>query len=294
MKTTTFRDMECIIVQNDNLQLLVTRSIGPRIISLRFKQGENLFAELPDFVTERPDGKIYHFYGGHRLWISPEDPIGSYSLDDQPVEISQTDNGLLIRKPVEPESGIEKSILLNLDTERARVTLTHWLTNRNPAPLECASWAITQLKMGGVAILPQARIETGLLPNRVLSFWPYTDIASPQLTFGNNFILLRADLQKPFKVGFPNPRGWMAYWLDGVLFVKRAAFDPQGIYSDFGSSSECYCNRQFLELETMTPILPIPPNESIVQVEAWELYADVPLPKDEEIARSIANEIGLE
>ena len=169
MKTTEYFGHQCVVLENHHLQLLVTQSIGPRVLSLRINQGENIFAELPESVSQRPDGKDYHFYGGHRLWISPEDPIRSYGLDDKPVEVLQTDEGLLVRKETEPESGFEKSILIKIDPERARVSLTHKLTNHGKESLECAAWAITQFRTGGVAILPQAQTETGLLPNRVMA-----------------------------------------------------------------------------------------------------------------------------
>ena len=56
MQTTKFLDFDCVSLQNAALSLLVTRSVGPRIISLHFNGGDNLFAELPDYATERPDG----------------------------------------------------------------------------------------------------------------------------------------------------------------------------------------------------------------------------------------------
>lgn len=295
MKTTDFLGQECIVLENNSLQLLITRSVGPRILSLRFQKGQNLFAELPVFVTERPDGIPYHFYGGHRLWISPEHPLRSYALDDQAVDISRVgDAGILVRKAVEPGTGIEKSILLELQPDKPMLAITHRLANRGSRPVECAPWAITQFRTGGVAVLPQARVQTGLLPNRLLSFWPYADISSPCLSLGNDFILIRAGLQAPFKIGFPNPRGWLAYWLDGVLFVKRAGYDPGGNYSDFGSSSECYCDQRFLELETLAPLSQIEPYESVAHMETWELYPGVPIPENEHTARMIVNEIGLE
>jgi len=295
MKTTSFLGQECIVLKNDSLQLLVARSVGPRILSLRFREGHNLLAELPDFVTERPDGIPYHFYGGHRLWISPEHPLRSYALDDRAVDISPVgDAGLLVRKAVEPETGIEKSILLELQPDKPVLTLTHRLANRASTPVECAPWAITQFRTGGVALLPQARTQTGLLPNRFLSFWPYADISSPHLSLGNDLILLRADLEAPFKLGFPNPRGWLAYWLDGVLFVKRAGFDPCGRYSDFGCSSECYCNQRFLELETLAPLHQLERGASVAHRETWELYPDVQIPDNEPAAQAIVSEIGLE
>ena len=294
MKTTEYFGHQCVVLENHHLQLLVTQSIGPRVLSLRINQGENIFAELPESVSQRTDGKDYHFYGGHRLWISPEDPIRSYGLDDKPVEVLQTDEGLLVRKETEPESGFEKSILIKLDPEQARVSLTHKLTNHGKESLECAAWAITQFRTGGVAILPQAQTETGLLPNRVISLWPYSDVSDSRLSLGNKFLILRAEMNAPFKIGFPNPRGWLAYWVGGDLFVKQADYEPRSSYGDFGSSSECYCCSDFLELETLSPVQQIEPGMSITHQEIWEVYTDIPKPESEKEAQLIAGSIGLE
>jgi hypothetical protein len=294
MKTQKHIGLDCVVLENEYVQILVPRSLGPRILSLSFRGSPNLLAELPDFVTERPDGKQYHFYGGHRLWLAPEDPILSYGLDDQAVEISKVGNSLLICKPVEEESGIEKSLLLNLDPQLARLTLEHRLTNRNQKAVEFAAWTITQFRTGGLAMLPQSDAQTGFLPNRAISFWPYSDVSSPQLHLGNRIILLNADFQSPFKIGFPNPRGWMAYWLDGILFVKKATFERQAKYTDFGCSSECYCNNHFLELETLAPLTNIAPGTSVSHAETWELYPEIPQPKDESEVEKIVQQKGLE
>ena len=294
MQTTKFLDFDCVSLQNAALSLLVTRSVGPRILSLRFNGGDNLFAVLPDTVTERPDGQKFHFYGGHRLWHAPENMPRTYALDDEPVDIVQTGNVLSVMQPVETETGIEKSLHISLVEDKPQVIVRHTLTNRGLWPLECAPWAITQLRTGGVAILPQSREQTEFLPNRSLAIWPYSDLASPQVGWGNRFLLVRTGMESPFKVGFPNPRGWLAYWIDGTLFVKRAAFDTQAEYFDFGSSSECYCNGRFIELETLGPVGRLAPGESITHTETWELYADVDSPIDEDAAQEIVERLGLE
>lgn len=289
-----FLDYDCAALENEHLSLLVTRSVGPRIISLRLNGGENLFAELPNFVTKRPDGRDFHFRGGHRLWHAPESMPRTYALDDDPVEIIQTEDSLSVMQQVEAETGIEKSMRIALTRDKAQVVIQHTLTNRGLWPIECAPWAITQFKTGGVAILPQSMEQIDLLPNRSLALWSYTDIANPHVTWGNQYILIRAEVQPPFKVGFANPRGWLAYWLDGMVFVKRAAYDPHAAYYDFGSSSECYCNSHFLELETLAPIGQLEPDASVTHIETWELFADVEFPTDEAAAKRIVSELGLE
>ena len=77
------------------------------------------------------------------------------------------------------------------------------------------------------------------------------------------------------KLGYPNPRGWLGYGIDGILFVKRAVYQADRDYYDFQSSSECYCNADFLELETLGPIDTIQPGGSISHSETWEIYDNV-------------------
>jgi hypothetical protein len=295
LETTGYLDFDCVQLENTVLSLLVTRSVGPRLISLRLNGGDNLFAELPDYVTERPDGRGFHFYGGHRLWHAPENMPRTYSLDDGPVEVVPKPDGLLVTQPVEPLTGIEKSMRISLVDEKPQVILRHTLTNLGLWPVECAPWAITQLKPGGMAILPQSQQPTDVLPNRALALWPYTGIADPQVSWGDRYILVRAEKEEgAFKIGFPNLRGWLAYWNAGTLFVKRAAFDPQAAYYDFNSSSECYCNRRFLELETLGPISTLEPGASVTHAETWELYPDVDFPGDEAAAQTLVDRLGLD
>lgn len=296
MHIIKFQNFDCIPLENDVISLLVTQSVGPRVISLRFNGGDNIFAELPDFVTERPDGKVFHFYGGHRLWHAPENMPRTYVTDDLPVEVIQMRTSLSVTQPVEDETGIEKSIQISLVEDTPQVILHHTLTNKGLWPVETAPWAITQFKTGGVAILPQSQEQYPFLPNRPMALWPYADITNPNVSWGNSYILVHAEMsaEVAFKIGFPNSRGWLAYWLNGTLFVKRAAFDSRAKYFDHNSSSTCYCNDKFLELETLKHIVTLVPGASATHTETWELYADVEKPVDESTAQEIIEKLGLE
>jgi hypothetical protein len=281
METVKFLGLDCAELTNGTISLLVTQSVGPRVISLKINQGKNILAELPHATLDCPGKGDFHLYGGHRLWHAPEDPALTYLPDDDPVEIKPVENGLEVTKQPEEETRIQKDIKIKLVDEN-KVTVTHTLTNAGLALIPCAPWAITQVKPGGVAILPQNQElwdQNPTLPNRPLVLWPYTDINSPYIEWGNQVVMIRADMKAGhLKIGFPNPRGWLAYWRSGTLFIKRAAFDHQVEYYDFGSSSECYCNDQFLELETLGPKVTLRPGESTEHVETWELYDGIPWP----------------
>ncbi len=297
MKTTRFLGLECVEASNGLLSLLVTQSVGPRVISLRVNDGENLFAELPDATLDCPGKGAFHFYGGHRLWHAPEDPRRTYLPDDDLVVISPLTNGLRVKQPPEEETNIQKEIEIRFSQDQPAVQVEHILTNHSIEPVTLAPWAITQVKPGGVAILPQNREpwdQNPTLPHRHLALWPYTDINSPHIEWGNEVILIHADMmENQLKIGFPNPQGWLAYWRSGTLFVKRAAYDPQAEYYDFGSSSECYCESTFLELETLGPITTLEPGQSTHHAETWEVYTGVQCPENlDDLHQFIANKRG--
>jgi len=295
MQTTRFHGIDCVSLDNDAISLLLTQSIGPRILSLCLTGGENLFAELLGETLDCPGTGTFHFYGGHRLWHAPEEPARTYLPDDGPVEITPAENGFQVTQQVEVQTGIEKSMHISLPDNSPRVVIRHTLTNRGLWPVTCAPWAITQMKLGGIAILPQSTQDTGVLANRSLAIWPYTDVKDAYIQWGNHYIFIHTGRESgAVKLGFPNQRGWLAYWQNGTLFVKRSAFDPDALYYDFGSSSECYCDHRFLELETLAPVSTIPPNGSVSHTETWEIFDNIDFSPDEGLVRALVDTLGLE
>ena len=279
MKKVDFLGIECIQIANDHISILATISVGPRILSLQTHAGENIFAELPDATLECPGAGLFHFYGGHRLWHAPEDPQVTYLPDDTAVRATAIGNGIRLTQEKESKTSLQKELEIRLLDDLPAVEVRHILTNRGDRECTLAPWAITQLKPGGVAILPQFTdfIDNNpTLPNRSVVLWPYTDINGEDITWGNETILVHAHMKDGrLKIGFPNPVGWMAYWNKGSLFVKRTAFIQGGEYFDRGSSSECYCDPRFLELETLAPVSKLQPGGCIEHIEGWELYENI-------------------
>jgi len=297
MKIISFNNLDCVELANDKVSLLVTQSIGPRIISLNLKGGENLLANLPDTTIETPGQKPYRFYGGHRLWVAPEWPESTYLPDNEPVEILPISGGLSIKQETQPTTRIQKQLQITLPGEGAVIKLVHTLTNQGSKTVECAPWAITQFRTGGIAILPQfsGLSENQFLPNRQLVLWPYSDIQSPHVTWGNQFIFIQAKMKAgAFKIGYSNPRGWLGYWWMGTLFVKKVNFDPHAKYLDFNSSTECYCDHRFIELESLGGVSNLIPGESVSHTEIWELFQDVEFLISEVSASQITADFGLD
>ncbi len=278
--TNNFYGLATRGLSNAHMRIEFLVDAGPRIVRLTLAGStDNLLAELPTVQIETPQG-ICFLRGGHRLWYAPETFPRTYLPDNARVQIVELSDGVRLTQPRELETGLIKSIEMRLDATRAAVTLTHRLQNVGAQPIECAPWAITQLPLGGVAILPQtagALDARGLLPNRNFSLWPYTRINDPRLEWRDEVVLVHARAQLPAcKIGYFNHQGWIGYWRDQVFFVKRFTPQAQVAYPDFNCNAEVYCNDQFIELETLAPLTTLLPEQTATHTETWELYAGIP------------------
>jgi hypothetical protein len=261
-------------LKNEFLQIeYMTTSL--RVTGL-FPAGQpNLLADLSNFPQVHTPYGDYHFHGGHRLWHAPEAMPRSYIPDDDEITITDLPDGVILEGKTEPGTGIRKRIEIRLAADKPSATLTHTIINDGMWPVELSPWAISQFRLGGTVILPMPvgnSDAAGLLHNRQLSLWPYTRMNDPRVKWDDKFILFKADALPPFKVGYFNPHGWLAYWLDGVLF--RKTFDAQAgmPYPDNNCNAEMYCGNQFVELESLAPLTTLKPGDSVNHVETWDVF----------------------
>jgi hypothetical protein len=56
-----------------------------------------------------------------------------------------------------------------------------------------------------------------------------------------------------------------------MRFTKRFEFRENAVYPDMNSNTELYTAGDFVEVETLSPLKTVTPNESIEHVEYWEL-----------------------
>jgi hypothetical protein len=86
------------------------------------------------------------------VWKAPEDHIGTYVPDNDPVEIHVTPIGLLARESIEPSTKLQKEIEISMEPSGTRVKVSHRIANHSLFPLEYAAWAVTMMSQGGVEV----------------------------------------------------------------------------------------------------------------------------------------------
>jgi hypothetical protein len=125
--------------------------------------------------------------------------------------------------------------------------------------------------------------KTGLLPNRIISLWDYSEMDDERVYYGKNYITITniPGKSNPYKLGLNNEAGWGAVFNNGQLFIKY--FDPtDGFYPDNGCTYETYTNGVMTECESLSPVWNLEPGEEESFFEEWEFYAEDEVPGNDE------------
>ena len=272
-------------IENDFLRLDYLTTTGPRIIGLHAKGSSgNMLVETPEVHWPTPHGEFY-LRGGHRLWVAPENPF--YVCPEDGVQVEQNGSKVILRS-AEDASGIEKEISIQLDDNR--VHLFHRVTWHGENEIRLAPWAITQLRLGSMAILPQSNAD-GLLPNRNIVLWPYTRIDDERLELNDELILLHGKVSaEACKIGGSNSHGWIACALGDTLFIKYFEVNANEPHPDLGCNVEAYVKDVCIELETLGPLRTLKQGDSVIHAETWQVLTGS-YPATLESARTISAQL---
>jgi hypothetical protein len=277
--TASYAGHEALQVEAGDVRLMVTTSVGPRVLALLTPDGANALAELPDMTLTCPGSPDFHLRGGHRLWAAPEDPRVTYRPDDDPVSVDLLDDGVRLVNAPDLVAGTSRETTIRVAGPE-RFSFEHRIVNHAPGPQRLAGWAITMMAPGGRAWLPVLREPFdpgGFQAQRNIVLWPYSQDDDPRFVLADGAIEVRSAaiaehaLTGPFKVGTSLRRGWTAHWRAGVLLVKRARHDEAREYPDMGASGQVYSHTRFTELETLGSLTTLAPGEAAVHREDWEV-----------------------
>ncbi|MEM3871887.1 MAG: hypothetical protein QXE05_04950 [Nitrososphaeria archaeon] len=276
-------EIEEKVVEGFNMKLFyinrliigVPTEVGPRILYLASESEpkKNLFGIYPDLGVETVEG-FWKVYGGHRLWSSPEAMPRSYSIDDKPVKIEIENKCITVYGNPEEKNSIRKEIVIKpYGTDSVQVV--HRIRNIGRWPIKLACWALSLMEGEGFVVIPikASKVDNeGLLPDRHITLWPYTDLSDRRLKLTNEFIFVskNSEIRKPIKIGTMAKLSWSAYIANEIAFIKEFSCLEKE-YPDFNCNVEVYTNANLLEFETLSHLESLAPSATIEHTEIWKL-----------------------
>lgn len=277
-----------LLLSNGDVELIATLDVGPRVIAYRLPGGFNVMKNYDAMMGGTGEAE-WQIRGGHRFWLAPEDLTRTYFPDNRPVRWEQVGpHAVKLTPPPEAEYGVQKEMFVALGDTGTKVTVRLRVTNTGTGPTDLAPWGPTVMAPGGVEVIPlppksphpghpsRAKSPADYAPNQELILWPYFDFTDPRWHFGSRYITLHQDAQRgPTKIGLSNGLGWTGYLNGGTLFVKRFPYHEGQPYPDGGCNYETFTNQEFLEMESLGPLVRLAPGAKVEHSEHWELHKDV-------------------
>ena len=282
----------CLTVSNGRLVVKVTLEVGPRIIYASLDGDDNIFFnDLPRAEKQEGEamesvfdkGDAWYIYGGTRLWLSPEEMPLTYYPDNDKVEYRVSGNSVTFTPPVQKVTDMQLTVTITMDEEKPEMKVDYTAQNKGDKPRKYSLWALSVCASRSIAIIPQPCEKSGLLPNRVISVWEYTNMADERLLWGKDYIAVKqldGESITPLKIGINNTQGKIGFIHGSTLFIKSYTPDHQnGEYPDYGVSTEIYTSKKFMEVETLGSLNTYAPGDVHTHTENWSFVGGVSQPE---------------
>jgi hypothetical protein len=232
---------------------------GGRIISFRIGTNE--------FLTSADQHENY----GSTLWTAPQSNWGwppFAVLDEDEYLVEQSGDKLKMKSNPDTKSGfqIEKSWQPIGDQS---IHIEYIIRNISDIEKAVGPWEVTRVPCGGIAFFPEgdkAKIpESSLKPDMQKEDISWISINKTPIP----------DHQKLFATA---SEGWLAYELDGILFIKQFPDIKPENYSPQQAEVEIYTHndKSYSELENQGAYRVLQPGESTTYSVTWSL---VPVPQ---------------
>ncbi len=240
-------------------ELIIGVSAGPRCLSLRYRGGNNLLhLDTTDFRVGD-----WRLYGGHRFTVAPEGPQ-SYVPDNAPCEVRREEHVLIITAPTY-SSGLRRNLRVTPIEDGAGVSLDHVLENQGRNPWTGALWAITCVPSSGPVV---ARRGPGN-PR----FWPGTDVTPWDI--GPDVLTVVANGTRG-KAGWHSDPAWLASLQSDAAFVIHSPQAPgREDCVDDGCNVEVFTDANYVELETLSGQINLPPGGTTQHLQRWRVLAPI-------------------
>ncbi|MDR2201260.1 MAG: hypothetical protein LBP26_00620 [Clostridiales bacterium] len=258
----------CFKLSGGGVEAIVTTDVGPRVISYAYNGGPNHMRVFEDdFKIKKSD--VFVPFGGHRTWHAPEVGGRTNLPDITPCKYTVKPDGITVMSS-NALTGLSQGFDITIGGD-GLLTVNHTIANDSLFDVELSVWALSQLALGGVLAVPNSRLDTGFIANRAVAVWPYSKMNDRRVYFGDKYITVKPDAldSPPFKFGSTVDENYSLYFNHGQVLAKRFDYFYGAEYPNYYCNFESYTNAEFIETESLSPLLTVEPGEVAVHTEVW-------------------------
>lgn len=259
-----------LFVESGNLKLGIPLDFGIRISYLSYKGGKNLFYEQPHDMTELATDEGWRVYGGHRVWLAPECPE-DYAPDNMPISYEISEGKIILKQSTDKRLQVEKCVEISF-VDKDTVRVVNKLRSTADKERRFSVWAVTSMCGGGTEYIPLKYGEPSYSPVTNIPMWFYTDLGDERAEYSKNLIKLsHRPYPTKYKIGVGHPAGSVKYVNHGVCFEKIFEILDDKQYPDSNVSYETFMCDYMVEVESLSPLYDVAPNQTVSHTELWRL-----------------------
>ena len=291
-----------VFISNGFVQVGVLVEVGGTIVSLRYKNGENILesdsALWNEPKADRPlvnANPVWKAYNGHTVWLGPQsdwwiqqdvNPELKKTKSNWPPDpwlgyanykiLQHTDSSLVIESPASPVSGV--SVTKNISISHAGKVCMHVsVKNIGDKPVSWDIWMNTRMNGMDRAYVPvdddkDVRMDGGspktAVPSGMTDGYFTFKPARPEK--GSSILYSKAFIypSKPFIAGFTKKHMLL------IQFEKhpKSAIHPEQTLVELYNSVAIDPKENLLELEYHSPYKTLKPGKSMKAWETWEVH----------------------
>ncbi len=266
-----YRDFgKMLFAECGNIKLGIPLDFGIRISYLSYRKSENLFFEQPKDMTELATEDGWRVYGGHRVWLAPESER-DYAPDNSPVTYEISDGKITLHQCEDARLRVKKSVEISFVGEDT-VRVVNKIQNTDTSARRFSVWGITSMAAGGVEYIPLKYGRMSYSPLSRVSMWFYTDLGDGRAEYSPGLIKLsHRPYPTKYKIGVGHPAGNPKYVNYGVQFEKIFDVFEDEAYPDGDVSFETFMCDYMVEIESLSPLFDVLPNQTVSHTELWRL-----------------------
>ena len=277
-------------LSNQEIELVVVPKIA-RIMSCSFKGEGNILWQDSNLEgrVEDMNYKEWLNYGGYKLWNAPQSAWGwppDPSLDRGPCKVeTKGDHTIILTGMKSKNMGIRFTREIRIFEKSNKVQIKQIMENISDKDVEWGIWEVTQLLPKGRALLPLSSDK---------KYWDKDEASKHEdwdIREEEEMIYFTHNSAKG-KVFVMTDKGWIAYELDGVVYIKTFKSILDKPYPEGESNIELFSDDNYIELEVVSPLIHLKPGEKYTFTENWHLFrVDKPSSTNEELREFIERKI---